>query len=50
MKINTILKGLIGSFCLCAISVKAEFEKECLEVKDITSICNVNTEGKINKM
>jgi len=50
MKINTILKSLIYPLFLCAISVKAEFEEECLEVKDITSICNVNREGKIYKI
>jgi len=47
-----ILKGLICLILLIAITVKAEFEfqKECLEVEDLTSICEVNSEGKIDKI
>jgi len=50
MKFNKILKGLICPLLLTAISVKAEtvFEKECLEVKDLTVTCEVNSQGKID--
>jgi len=52
MKFNKILKGLIGSLFFTAISVQAQndFEKECLEVKDLVYYCKVNSEGKINEM
>jgi len=46
MKIN-IFKGLFCSFLLAAVCVKAEFEQQCLEVKDLTRYCEVNSEGKI---
>jgi len=47
-----ILKGLICLILLIVVTVKAEFEfeKECLEVEDLTTICEVNSEGKIDKM
>jgi len=52
MKFHTILKGLICPLLFSAIAVKAEteFVKECLEVKDLTHYCEVNSQGKIDSM
>jgi len=52
MKFNTILKGLICPLLLTAIAVKAEteFVKECLEVKELTNYCEVNSQGKIDSI
>jgi len=50
MRINTILKSIICPLFLTAISVKAEteFEGQCLDVKDLTPSCVVNSDGKID--
>jgi len=50
MKIKNIFKSLICPFLLAAVSVKAEFEQECLEVQDLTRVCIVNNEGKVENM
>jgi len=49
MKLN-ILKSIIYLLILSATAINAqrEFVKECLDVKDLTVICEVNSEGKIN--
>jgi len=48
MKLSTIFKVIIGSILFSTVCVKAEFEKECQEVKDLTDICKVNSDGKID--
>jgi len=52
MRINNILKGLICPLLFSVVCVKAQndFIEECLEVKDITTSCEVNSQGKINKI
>jgi len=48
MRINNILKGLICPLLFSVVCVKAQndFIEECLEVKDITTSCEVNSQGK----
>jgi len=51
MKINNILKGLICPLLFSTVCVKAQyFVEECLEVEDIVTICEVNSQGKISEI
>jgi len=52
MKSYYFIKGIIYSVLIFALCVKAQsnYEKECLEVKDITSDCIVNSDGKISEV
>jgi len=50
MKLSNILKSLVCPLLFSAICVQAEFVEECLEVKDITFECEVNSQGKIDSV